>query len=251
MATAPKFADRRTVYARQWADMEIDPGRTAQIDKAARQLIASKARYQIVASRVNVPWFFIACTHWREASGSFAGVLHNGERIIGKGVKTKLVPAGRGPFATWEAAAIDALTIPPHDMRKVNIDGIERFAYECEKYNGFGYYFKGVPSAYLWSFSSIYKGGKYVADGKWSSSAMDIQIGVMPLLRRMMVLDATIGFGAPLPDLEPVIPPAPPPKPPASPVGPAVGGILVVLAAALAWFWENVVAALDWIWPFN
>lgn len=210
--TAPSFAARKATYAQHWADMKVENAYV--IDKAARILIASKARYQAVAQVIGIPWFFIACCHWREASGSFAGVLHNGEKIIGKGVKTKLVPKGRGPFATWEAAAIDALKIQKLD--KVRMDTVERFAYEAEAYNGWGYFNHGVSSAYLWSYSSIYTGGKYVSDGKWSSIAKDQQIGVMPLLKRMMVLDASIRFGGAPPDIEPF--------PATEPNGP-VGGI--------------------------
>lgn len=239
---APSFAAQRATYARQWADMKIE-GPTAVIDKPARQLVANKARYQAVASKVGVPWFFIAVCHWREASGSFAGVLHNGEKIIGTGRKTRLVPAGRGPFASWEEAAIDALSVPPHDMSKVRINTIERFAYECEKWNGWGYYYKGVPSAYLWSHSNIYKGGKYVADGVWSATALDAQIGVMPLLKRMTLLDATIGFGPEQPDM---------PKEhsgensPAKNVAPAAGGAAVIVGGGAAVAAQQ--AGIPWGW---
>ncbi len=242
---APSFAARRAIYARQWADMKIE-GPVSVIDKPAWTLVANKARYQAVADKVGVPWFFIAVCHWREASGSFAGVLHNGEKIIGRGVKTKLVPKGRGPFDSWEEAAIDALSIPPHDMSKVRIDSIERFAYECEKWNGFGYYFNGVPSAYLWSHSNIYQGGKYVADGVWDPHALDAQIGVMPLLKRMMVLDASIGFGPPPPDVMPTThsDENSPAKTPATPLqkgaGGAVGvgiGVAAAKQAGVPWSW--------------
>lgn len=209
--TAPTYAARKSVYAKQWASMVIQvPG---PVERAAEKLLKSKARYEAVGRAVGCPWFFIACIHWREASGNFAGVLHNGEKIIGTGKTTRLVPKGRGPFASWEDAAIDALSIAPHDMRKVNMDCVERFAYEAEKYNGWGYFNHGVPSAYLWSYSSAYKGGKYVADGVWDAHATDAQIGVMSLLKELMEQDPSISFASPTsyvpPDVAVGLPSAP------------------------------------------
>ena len=218
--TAPTFAERQPVYRKQWANMKIEAA--AAVETAAKTLVSYRAVYKRVEVVTGVPWFFVACIHWREASGSFAGVLHNGEKIIGIGRKTSLVPAGRGPFATWDAAAADALTM--RDLQSVKIDSVERFAYEAESYNGWGYFNHGVPSAYLWSHSSIYTGGKYIADGVWSALALDPQVGVMPLLLTMMGMDATIAF-APQPAAQPPkSAPAsiPPPKPrPASVSAPA------------------------------
>ena len=202
-----KFADIKDDYAEQWELMEIEPGKIQVLDTIARRLIAKKPTYQKVENQLGVPWFFIAVLHNRESSANFAGVLHNGEHIIGTGRKTRLVPAGRGPFDTWEAAAIDALTLK--GLHRITDWSIERVCYEGERFNGWGYRNKGVPSAYLWSFSNIYKGGKYVADHVWSSTAKDQQAGIMPLLKRMMVLDPSIGFGKPS---------APKPKPEAPPV---------------------------------
>ena len=42
-----------------------------------------------------------------------------------------------------------------------------------------------MPSPYLWSFSTHYARGKYVADGKWSPTAVSAQCGVAVLLRRL------------------------------------------------------------------
>jgi len=192
---APTYSERKSLYAKQWVSMVVEV--PAPVEKAAKALLKSKARYQSVERGTGVPWFFIACIHWRESSGNFAGILHNGEKIIGTGRKTSLVPKGRGPFATWEGAAIDALSVSPHDMRNIKIDCVERFAYEAERWNGWGYalYHPNNPSAYLWSMSSVYKGGKYVADGKWDAKALDAQVGVMPLLKRLMELDPAVGFG--------------------------------------------------------
>ncbi|MFG1454464.1 peptidoglycan-binding protein, partial [Xanthobacter sp. V2C-8] len=74
---------------------------------------------------------------------------------------------------------------------------IPRCLFEGERFNGFGYRMRGVPSAYLWSGSNQYARGKYVADGVWSSTAVDQQMGIAPLMVRLMQLDPSVSFGAP------------------------------------------------------
>ena len=173
--------------------MVIYQGKWLDTVEIAKKAIASKARYQAVEKISGVPWYLIAILHMRESDADFDTYLGNGQSIHRK---TTIVPAGRGPFSTWEAGAIDALAYDGLD--KIKIWPIDRIAYECERFNGMGYRSHGVPSAYLWSWSNIYKGGKYVSDGVWSSSAIDRQCGTMPMLKAMASLDSTIQIGAPV-----------------------------------------------------
>jgi lysozyme family protein len=196
MAKPPTFAKMAPRYANMWARMEIDPKKLKIVDATAREIIEKrKTRYLKVEAATGVPWWWIAVAHHREASGSFAGVLHNGDRIIGTGRTTYRVPKGRGPFATWEEAAIDALKMPGKELHKIKDWTLERAAYQLEAFNGWGYFWKGIPSSYLWSFSNIARPGKYVADHVWDSNAVDGQMGVMPLLQRLQALDASVVFG--------------------------------------------------------
>ena len=192
--------------------MAIVPGRQAAVDAIVRKLISNRSRYQSIESQTGVPWYMIAALHMRESDADFSTHLHNGDPLTGR---TYHVPAGRprtgSPPFRWEESAIDALTM--HGFNEIHDWPIERVAYECEKYNGWGYRNHGVPSAYLWSFSNIYDGGKYVADGVWSAVAQDQQCGVMPMISRMMALDASIGVAT-----GPVRPPQPPViQPPVTP----------------------------------
>ena len=59
--------------------------------------------------------------------------------------------------------------------------------YTIERYNGTGYlrYHKNVPTPYLWSGSQHYVKGKYVSDGKWSSSAVSKQVGAAVILKEL------------------------------------------------------------------
>jgi lysozyme family protein len=180
-----------TEYLARWKTMQIEPECASEVQRIARKLIGFIARYHTVEAKTGVPWYVIAVLHERESGCDFDTYLGNGNPLHRK---TTDVPRGRGPFSSWEAGAIDALHYDGLDQ--VKTWPIERIAYECERYNGFGYRSHGVPSAYLWSFSNIYQGGKYVADGVWSSSAQDKQCGTMPMLRAMVAIDATIPLAA-------------------------------------------------------
>ncbi|MDQ0507434.1 peptidoglycan-binding protein [Xanthobacter agilis] len=183
-------------YEERWAAMTITPGRLSAIDAMARKIIAGTPRYQAAQAATGVPWAFIGVLHSREASCDFRGVLHNGETILGTGRKTRLAPAGRGPFSTWEEAAKDALAIKGYSPGSL-VWSIPRCLYEGERFNGFGYRMRGVPSAYLWSGSNQYTRGKYIADSVWSATAVDQQMGIAPLMVRLMQLDPGVSFGAP------------------------------------------------------
>lgn len=185
---AQQFDELKADYAELWRRMQVRPDKAAEVDRIAGALIALKPRYQEVAGATTVPWAVIAVLHQRESDADFRTYLGNGEPLSRR---TRLVPAGRGPFASWEAGAIDALKLDGLD--KVDQWTPERACYEVEKFNGFGYRnnHPEVKSPYLWSFSNIYSSGKYVADGRFAASAIDQQCGAMPVLKRIMELDAS------------------------------------------------------------
>lgn len=188
---APRFEDLKTEYADLWQRMEIRPDQVPTVNKIANRLIGFKSRYQNVSQVTGVPWFVIAAIHNRESESDikFESYLGNGESL---NHVTRLVPKGRGPFPSWEAGAIDALGVDQLDQ--VSDWSPERACYEIEKFNGFGYRNKQVESPYLWSFSNIYQGGKYVADGVFNASVSDRQCGTMPIIKQIMALDPTASF---------------------------------------------------------
>jgi lysozyme family protein len=97
------------------------------------------------------------------------------------------VPAGRGPFDTWEEGAIDALTYD--GLTEIPDWRLEKMLFHCEKYNGTGYHSKGLPSPYLWAGSTIQQPGKYVADGKFDPNEIDEQPGCCGILYAIHRLD--------------------------------------------------------------
>ncbi|MGY3527680.1 hypothetical protein [Bradyrhizobium sp. USDA 4452] len=154
---------------------------------------AAKARYLAVASRTGVPWFFIAVVHERECSQSWAGSLAQGDPWNRRSVH---VPAGRGPFKSWEDCAVDALVnCAPYAARNKDwsIGGILTL---LEQYNGLGYASRGRPSPYIWAGTDQYVSGKYVRDGVYDPNAVDQQLGCAGMLQAMLRLDASIKFGA-------------------------------------------------------
>lgn len=200
----PKFEAVKSEYTRLWAGMIVR--REAEAVAAAARLYKSRDIYLAVQKACGVPWMVVAILHMREASGDFRGILHNGEAIIGTGRLTRLVPKGRGPFATWADSADDALRMKGLD--KITDWSIERICYVAECYNGPGYRAHGVHSAYLWAGSNNYTAGKYIADGVWDSDHVDKQLGCMVVYKALLALDAKKPAPPP-PDIEPA---APPPK---------------------------------------
>lgn len=178
-------AGLRSYYLAKWNNMVIT--RPASIEQGAKMVLAGKTRYQEIERQTGVPWKMVGVIHLRESSCNFRTHLHNGDPLT---ARTYHVPAGRplrgtAPF-TWEYSAVDALTM--QGLTKIKEWPIEQMAFSLEAYNGWGYRYRGVPSAYLWSGTNQYASGKYVADGVWDSSAVDVQVGVMAVLKRLMEL---------------------------------------------------------------
>lgn len=169
----------------------------------ANRLVKAKDRYKAVEAMTGVPWFVIAVIHQRESSQDWKGSLAQGDPW--NRVSTH-VPKGRGPFDSWEAAAIDALRVCPPYASKWKDWSPGGTMTLLEQYNGIGYFAKGLPSPYVWSGTDQYQRGKYVADGVFDPNVVDKQLGCAGLILAMMELDRTINFlGAP--KLAPLPPP--------------------------------------------
>lgn len=177
------------LYAKQWDRMTIKPSRVNDVDRVAHEILANKERYVAVQDKTGVPWSLIAGLHYRESDLDFSTYLGNGEPL---NRKTRLVPRGRGPFSSWEEGAIDALKYD--GLSSVFDFRIEKQLYLAERFNGWGYQKRGLPSPYLWGGTNIQRAGKYVSDGHWSGSTWDRQLGVAPIWVRLASLDPSIQF---------------------------------------------------------
>jgi lysozyme family protein len=154
----------------------------------ARRLASAPAkdRYQSVSAKTGVPWAVIAVIHERECSQDWTRSLAQGDPWNRASVH---VPAGRGPFVSWEAAAVDALiNCAPYAARNKDWS-IGAALTKLEEYNGLGYAARGLPSPYLWSGTDQYRSGKYVRDGVYDPNAIDGQLGCAGLVKAMVALD--------------------------------------------------------------
>ena len=162
-------------------------GYSNEIGEALDDICGSMAsdRYRKVSKRTGVPWFVVGLIHKMECDCDFKKGLHNGESWK---KETTLVPKGKGPFPSWETAAVDALEMKRNIMPPIWTHGtIGKF---LEQFNGLGYALKNVNSPYLWAASPPGKGvGKFGSDGKYDSNLISEQIGAMTLL------SASDGFG--------------------------------------------------------
>lgn len=176
----------RSEYEQLFASCQLRPERRAPVERLAGKVLGNRARYAAVGDPLGIPWYVVAAIHNLEAGLSFRAHLHNGDPLS---ARTVHVPRGRpvdgAPPFTWEESARDALR---HD----GMDGIADWSlaatlFRLEGYNGWGYrkQHPEVLSPYLWSYSSHYERGKYVADGKWRASAVSDQCGAATLLRRL------------------------------------------------------------------
>ena len=207
----PKYGSLWPTYKVQWDHMRINDSRQHEFEAIAKRLIAAKDRYKFVEAKTGVPWYMIAVIHERESSQNWYDSLAQGDPWDRVSVH---VPRGRGPFSSWEAAAIDALRL--QGFENVIDWRLEKILYHLEAYNGWGYSTHATPSAYLWAGTNQYHSGKYIADGVWDESAVDTQAGTAALLSCMMKLDSSIS-----PERETtegyVEPPTPTPKPAPTP----------------------------------
>jgi len=163
-------------------------------DVVARRLCRDSAKqvYLEIQRATGVPWFIIAVIHEREASQRFDCQLGQGDPL--NQVSTH-DPKGRGPFATFQAGAIDALTAcSPFTAR--NHDWSAGGALTAlELYNGLGYFFKGDASPYVWSGTDQYVSGKFVADHVYDPDTVDVQLGCAGVLLAMSQIDSSVRFG--------------------------------------------------------
>ncbi len=176
--------------AARWPSMVIDFDALPVMEKVASDLIAAKARYQAVSAATGVPWPVIAVIHERESSQNWNRSIAQGDPWNAVSVH---VPAGRGPFGSWEEAAIDALTnCPPYLSKWGHWDNMGGVLTKLELYNGGGYAERDLPSPYVWSRTDQYACGKYLTDGNFDANAVDFQEGCAALLYALMNQDATI-----------------------------------------------------------
>jgi len=188
MSTTPplissEYSKLREEYTSMFSSMKISDA--SLVKDTVDKIIKNKELYEKVGI---APWYWIGCIHYRESTLNFKTHLHNGDSLKKRTVNE---PSGRplsepttlGGYA-WDISAKDALKLKKLD--KWTDWSIEGALYQAERYNGFGYrLYRSNNSPYLWSGTNNWKSGKYLGDGKYSSTATKDQLGIAPLLFEM------------------------------------------------------------------
>jgi lysozyme family protein len=177
------FAALRPEYESLLARMVVT--RQREVDQVAGKLLAfvTQGRYAEVSAQLGIPQILIATSFERESSSNFNDSPAQGDpwRQVSRNV-----PRGRGPFASWKDAAIDAYKLDGLDQVGTGNWTWARFCYEGELFNGFGYRAHGVHTPYDWAGSNDYVTGKYVRDGVFDMNHADTQLGIVPVARAMV-----------------------------------------------------------------
>ena len=163
--------------------------------RIAQAIVANKSRYDPIATKAGVPWFFIGVVHNLECSLSFSKHLHNGDPLTARTVrKTAGRPLGSPPF-TFEDSAVDAILYESPKWKAFATDwSIGATLFRLVTYNGLGYEPYGRENPYLWSGTQHWSKGKFLTDGKYSPEfTNNQQIGVATILKKMVQLGSLDG----------------------------------------------------------
>jgi lysozyme family protein len=267
------FSTLAPEYTALLAAMRIDPAREHELAARAAVVLALAERHRDewaeVEGKTGVPRLWGLASFERESGSDYSRSPAQGDRWDRVSVN---VPRGLGPYQCWGDACVAAYRIdrldevagsagvspastgestpvatPPHpdplpaSGEREKAWTWARACYEGELFNGFGPRAHGRRTGYLWSWTNIYTGGKYVADGKWDPDTQDQQCGMVPMMAallrasRSMRLDGSLALAdAPPWSAGPVgVPPASPlpsPSAPADEGGTVAGGTPAVPA---------------------
>lgn len=193
--TPAPFAALRAEYSALLARMRIT--RAPAVENAAQKLIRfiDAGRYKAGCDATGVPQIVAAASFEREASSNFSLNPAQGAPLH---QRSTIIPHN-GPFATWTEAQIAAYQIDDLDKVGAANWSWEIACYYEERFNGFGPRNHGRHTGYLWAGSNIYTGGKYVSDGVWDPGAIDQQLGVIPMMKRIVELRPDLALPIPFP----------------------------------------------------
>lgn len=183
-------ADYNDLQVRRWNSAKIQPYRKHEVKVIADRVLKNRARYAAVAGKTAVPWFVICAIHNMESGGSFACHLHEGSPLTGR---TRFVPKGRpkdgSPPFSWEVSAVDAMEFDKMGDKNWKRLGPSLTAVEFYNGSGVARYHPDVASCYLYGGMTgdygVGKPGRYVSDGRWSSTAVSSQIGVAAVWKEL------------------------------------------------------------------
>jgi len=204
------FEQLKPEYTSLLAHMQ--PTRATQIDLTAKTLIKyiDNKDYKPGCDATGVPQIVAAASFEREASSNFKLNPAQGWPLNSR---SRDVPYN-GPFDNWTTAQIAAYKIDGLDKIGAPNWSWEQACYEEELFNGFGYRQYGVHSPYLWAGTSNYIKGKFTSDHGYDPNEVDTQLGVIPIMYRIVQLRPDLALPMAFPGLmgaTPIVAPMPAP----------------------------------------
>jgi lysozyme family protein len=152
------------------------------------QLRKHRDRYEAVGGPLGIPWYFIGCIHALEGGFDFNTHMFNGDPLTARTVHVPRgqpeAPPANGERYTWEESATAAMRLK--DFHRKRDWSLPRLLHRWEGYNGFGYRSRGVPTPYLWSFSTLYDKGRFVADHQFDPDARSRQAGAATMVKGLV-----------------------------------------------------------------
>jgi lysozyme family protein len=203
-------------YSEQIARAHIRPECDHLLAISCERLLHDKPVYQRIFEATGVPTAGLMALAEREMTGNLHCYLGNGQRLT---KRTTIVPINRGPFPDtidgFISGALDALHLDGLDQvaRLPGGWSLPRFAYESEKWNGWGYRRYRIPSPYAFGGTTVQRPGKFIRDHDYSSTLMDPQLGTIAIVEKLFELDPSLKFAdlvAKVDDTTPILPAAHP-----------------------------------------
>jgi|SRR5579884_127073 len=176
--------------AQRWNDCSIVNSYYKKALQAAHKIIDNCSRYEKISAVVSVPWYVIGIIHYREADLDFSRSPAQGDPWSRRSIH---IPKNRGPFPSFEAAAIDAFANCPPKLAEWPDWSVGGLLAACTLYNGTAYeVYHDIASPYVWAGTSAYKKGFYIEDGKFSEKAVDQRPGCACLLKALIALGVKV-----------------------------------------------------------
>lgn len=169
-------------YDEMWDHCVVttDPEKQNEILSVVAVANINQPLYQEVGVAAEVPWFVVACIHFRETNQNFEKNLCNGDPLTARTIHVPVgrPPRGNPPFS-WFECALDALSLKFNPK----VWDISTTLQYLEAYNGFGYRHHSVNSPYLWDFTSFYTSGLFTSDGKFDRTMKEDRPGCVSILK--------------------------------------------------------------------
>lgn len=191
--TGNSYSTLKDPYEVLFASAVIAARWQSEATSIAKQIVANKPKYDPIAAKAGVPWFFIGVVHSIECSLKFSLHLHCGDPLTARTVR---VPSGRpvtgSPPFTFEDSAVDAIQYESPKWKAFATDwSIGATLWRLVTYNGVFYETKGYENPYLWSGTQHWSKGKCLSDNTYSPNfTANQQIGVATILKKMVELGA-------------------------------------------------------------